>query len=385
MALAELRWPLDPALAATRDETTIARAVYATPLRTDAGGRVAPGLCTGWSASSSFRVWRFTGCRAAPAIAAELRRVARMDASPARWIFAAARAIASPAPNTVLVRLRFPWRRFPYALTTVAAAPRHVAGSFRVVHASAARLVLRAAGKTLVFRRLSGLAAVRAFRRGAVDEAPVPLGDIGRFSADVELHVRTLLAQDLVTFRSGAVAAEVRRAYWDTANRADYQALVAENRASAALGIAGVEPKPDPAAFRRAIHRIPSLPAVEVRITVPDDPVLRYGANLLYGQWREAGLGPKLVSGKSSADADLRRVLAVYPQDEALLGALGLPTPLGAADQRSAFDRIDEQLRTAATVVPVCWVVDARLVSPALRGWREDLLGDVDYASVTLR
>jgi hypothetical protein len=358
--------------------------VYATPLRTDPDGRVVPGLCTGWSASSFFRVWRFTGCRAAPAIAAELRRVAHVKASPARWIFAAARAITSPAPNTIVVHLRYPWRRFPYALTTVAAAPRGVAGPFRVVHASSQQLVLGGAGKTLVFRRLSGLAALRAFRRGAVDEAPVPLGDIGRFSSDVELHVRTLLAQDLVTFRSSAVPTDVRQAYWDTANRGDYQALVAENRASAALGIAGVEPKPDPAAFRRAIHRIPSLPAVEVRIAVPDDPVLRYGANLLYGQWREAGLGPKLVSGTSSADADFRRVLAVYPQDEALLGALGLPAPFGAIDQRSGFDRIDEQLRAAATVVPVCWVIDARLVSPALRGWREDLLGDVDYASVTL-
>jgi len=32
--------------------------------------------------------------------------------------------------------------------------------------------------------------------------------------------------------------------------------------------------------------------------------------------------------------------------------------------------------------VPVAWVVDARLVSPRLRGWREDTLGDVDYSAV---
>jgi hypothetical protein len=32
--------------------------------------------------------------------------------------------------------------------------------------------------------------------------------------------------------------------------------------------------------------------------------------------------------------------------------------------------------------VPIAWVVDARLVSPRLRGWTEDALGDVDYAAV---
>src|SRR6266511_5447099 len=86
VALTDFRWPLDPALATTRDETTLARALYATPLRTDAAGRVVPGLCSAWNATPDFRTWRFT-CRAAPAIAAALRRVARMDGSPSQLLF----------------------------------------------------------------------------------------------------------------------------------------------------------------------------------------------------------------------------------------------------------------------------------------------------------
>jgi hypothetical protein len=74
----------------------------------------------------------------------------------------------------------------------------------------------------------------------------------------------------------------------------------------------------------------------------------------------------------------------VYPQNEALLRPLGLPAALGADDQRSAFARVDAQLRASAMVIPICWVADARWVSPRLRGWREDVLGDVDYTRVKL-
>src|SRR5439155_17316008 len=166
---------------ATRDATTLARVLYSTPLRTDASGRVVSGLCTGWTAADGFRTWRFTGCDGALAMAAELRRVAGLRASPANWIFAAAERIAVPAPGTVLVRLPFSWRRFPYALTTVAAAPRGVPGPFRLVTGSTSKVVVGGAGVTIVFRRLGPLAALRSFRRGAVDEAPVPLGDVGGF------------------------------------------------------------------------------------------------------------------------------------------------------------------------------------------------------------
>ena len=46
------------------------------------------------------------------------------------------------------------------------------------------------------------------------------------------------------------------------------------------------------------------------------------------------------------------------------------------------FARIDTFVRAKATVIPVCWVADARLVSPRLTGWHEDVLGDVDYTTL---
>ena len=385
VALADLRWPVDPALASGRDEATVARMLYATPLRTDEREQVVPGLCTDWSASDGFRLWRFR-CRNAPEIAAELRRVARLQASPAHWIFAAARKIVAPTPRTLVIRLSSAWRRFPYALTVVAAAPRGVPGPFRLVYGSGTRIVLRRNGVTLVFRRLSGLAALSAFKRGEVDESPVPLGDMGNFRSQPRLlHVRPLLTLDAVEFRDNRIPTNVRRAYWQTADRADYQTLIPENHAVAALGVTGTVGRTDPAAFRRAMHSIPSLPPLVVRIAVPTDPTLRYGARILYAQWRELGLGPMLVSAAQHADADFVRVTAAYPQPEALLGALRVPTALGKDDQQAAFAGLDARLRRTATVIPICWVADARLVSPALIGWREDVLGNVDYTRVRVR
>jgi hypothetical protein len=385
VALADVRWPLDPALATGRDEETVARMLYSTPLRADDREQVVPGLCTDWSASDGFRVWRFH-CSDAPQIAAELRRVATLGASPAQWIFGAAKSVAAPTPGTLLIHLQHPWRRFPYALTVVAAAPRGVPGPFRLVRGGSTSIVLRRNGVMLVFRRLSGLAALRAFRRGEVDEAPVPLGDIGSFRSQPQLvHVRPLLALDAMRFRNTRIPASVRRAYWQTADRADYQTLVPEDHAAAALEVTAASGRANPAAFRSAIRSIPSLPRIPLRIAVPPDPTLRYGARILYAQWRELGLGPTLVAVGQPAGADFLRASAAYPQQEALLGALQLPSALGAEDQRAAFAALDTQLRTSATVIPICWVADARLVSPSLVGWREDVLGDVDYTRVRVR
>ena len=385
VGLTSFHWPLDPALASTRDETTLARSLYSTPLRADASGRVLPGLCSGWRASADFRTWRFR-CRNALQIAAELRRVAGLRASPANWIFSSAQRIAVPAPGLVVVRLDVPWRRFPYALTTVAAAPRGVPGPFRLVRGTPRRVELVRNGIRLAFLRLSDPAVLRALRRGELDEAPVPLGDVGLFRSDPSgLRVRSLLALDVVEFANDAEPPALRRAYWETANRTDYQALVAENGASAAYGVAGRSAKADPAAYRREVKAIPSLPRTAVRIAVPRDPTLQYGARLLYAQWRELGLGPRLVPPSAVVDAVFSRVIAPYPQTEALVGALGLPVPFAAADQTSAFARIDELVRQSARVVPINWVSDARWVSLRLRGWSEDVLGDVDYENVTLR
>jgi hypothetical protein len=120
-----------------------------------------------------------------------------------------------------------------------------------------------------------------------------------------------------------------------------------------------------------------------VRISVPPDPTLLYGARLLLGQWREVGLRAQLVPLRAPADARFRRVLAPYPQNEALLGALGVAPPLGKVAQRRAFAVLDAKNSAAAAIVPVCWVADARLVSPSLVGWQEDVLGNVEYTQVS--
>ena len=397
IALTDFRWPLDPALARGRDETTLARALYSTPLRTDpATGAVVPGLCTAWKASRDFRRWVFTCNKSAPSIAAALRRVVKLRDAPARWLFAQTEAISADAA-TLTIRLRSSWRRFPYALTVVGAAPRFIEGPFKLVRGTKRLVVARHEGLTLQFRRLGARAAVREFRQGKLDEAPVPLGDIVATKADVQLgsavRARTLLGLDVVGF--GPIGYRLQRAYRDTADRGDYEELISELTGSSAYGFLGEE-KADPARFRRALDAIPSLPRRSIRIYVPPLPALRAGARLLYAQWRDAGLGPQLSAGSVlPAQASLQRVLAVYPQEEAIPAELilrdqlqprdALLRALGATQQRHDLQLVDEGLWASARAVPIAWVVDARLVSPRLEGWREDVLGNVDYAAVRSR
>jgi hypothetical protein len=392
VALTDFRWPVDPALARTRDDTLLARTLYPTALRIDpATGAPSAGLCSGWAAADGFRRWTFT-CRSAPAIAAALHRVQHLRGAPLRWLFAGAR-IAAPSANRLVVQLPFAWRRFPYALTTVASAPRSVPGPFRLVSGSADQLVARNPGLTLLFHRYTPRAAERAFERGDVDEAPVATGEVAGTRArlgDV-VQTRTLLALDGVALRRLMPA--LRRVYWDTANRGDYADLVSEERGAAASSVVTTAKKIPPRAYRNALKAIATLPRVRVRIGVPDDPGLRAGARLLYGDWRDIGLGPLLVSERAPAlDGSFDRWAAPYPQAEALPAELALRDRLGsrrlllqalaAGDQKAALERFDADLRASARFVPVAWAVDARLVSPRLQGWREDALGDVDYSVV---
>ena len=397
VALTAFRWPLDPALAVGRDETTIARALYATPLRTDpATGTVVAGLCTSWRAADGFRRWIFH-CASAPSIAATIRRLQLLDAAPARWLFAGARVAASSA-TTLSIRLRFAWRRFPYALTAIGTAPRFVPGPFRLVSGSARRVVVRgAAGLTVQFVRMPAVAAVRKFRGGELDEAPVPLGDIVAARADPQLgsvvRARTLLGLDVANL--SGYSQSYRQVYWQTADRGDYEQLVPELNGSLAYGVLGGE-QADPAAFRRAVHAIGTLRHLPVWFSVPPDPALRFGARLLYAQWRDLGLGLRLVRGPGAKpNAGLRRLLAQYPQAEALPAQLVLNDELGsrrlllpalaAGEQHADLEALDRQMQTRAGAIPIAWVVDARLVSPRLTGWREDVLGNVDYAAVRSR
>jgi hypothetical protein len=350
IALADLLWPLDPVHARGRDEIAVARALFATPLRTDPDtGALRPGLCSSWTRVG--QGWRFR-CRHAGAIAAAVRR-----------------AHISPEARALGRTLLVPEADAPYRLTEVAAAPPAVPGPFRLVSARPTRLVLERPGLKLVVRKLDPEIALRLFRAGKLDEAPVPLGDLQASlrdpRLDVGVHLHRLLGVDLVAARPGGALdrlPKLRHVYDDTADRADYQALVPELEAPPAESLS---PPPKGAkiaraaalAFARARKQIGSLPRVAVRFAEPADPDLAYGENLLVAAWRDIGLGAYV--SKHRPDATFERVLAPYPRNAALRQAVG-----------------------TRKFIPIAWVVDARLVSPRLQGWREDDLGSVDYSRV---
>ncbi len=353
IALAHVLWPLDPARARTRDETVVARALFATPLRTDPRtGALRPGLCTSWLPLGGGR-WAFR-CRHALEIAAELRR-----AHLVRRAGVVGRMLLVAGPG------------LPYVLTEARAAPPAVPGPFRLLRASPTRIVAERGGLRLDFRQVDPTSAARVFRQGKLDEAPVPLGDLQAVLRDPEVRtavrIRRLLAVDLVVAEPhGALIRfpRVRKAYDDTSDRADYQALVPELEAPPAENL--VQPpaakvaRAAALAFGRAKSRVSKLPQVAVRFARPADPDLAFGAGLLVAAWRDIGLGPYFAKGKP--DARFERLLAPYPRPGALRAAA-----------------------RGETVIPVSWVVDARLVSPRLRGWREDELGAVDYSKVVLK
>jgi len=353
IAVADLLWPLEPERAHTRDEIAVARMLFSTPLRTDPeSGALRPGLCTSWRASGT--TWRLR-CAHAGAIASQLRRTKLIPA----------RRIAAPDPHTLVVELPGQDPELPYRLTQVGAAPPGVPGPFRLISASASKVVAERRGLRVAVRKVEPFAALRLFRAGRLDEAPVPLGDIRATRLDRQLapalRVRRLLAADVVVF-TPSIADELRQVYDDTADRADYQALVPEFEAPPAEDLSRLgQPSAGAAAIalREARKRIPSLPKVEVRFAVPGDPTLAYGTNLLVAGWRDLGLGAVTGGG----DASVARLAAPYPKRRALL----------------------ELARSGMPVVPIAWVADARLVSPRLLGWREDELGAVDYARVRLR
>jgi len=351
IGLAHVLWPLDPTHARGRDELTLARVLFATPLRTDPESRaLRPGLCSAWSASGA--TWRLR-CRHTGAIATQLRRARLFPARRIRALDERRLVIVLPAPRAEL----------PYLLTQVAAAPPGVPGPFRLISASPERVVAERRGLRLEVNKLEPHEALRLFRAGRLDEAPVPLGDLRAARLDPQLEeavrVRRLLAADIVVF-DDTVPPEVRHVYNATADRADYQALVPEFEAPPAESLTDRSPPKASAAvigLREARKEIPSLPHIAVRFAPPADPDLAYGLDLLVAAWRDLGLGA-VVGGKPVARFE--RLFAPYPQAAALPAAV-----------------------RGQLVVPIAWAVDARLVSPRLRGWREDALGAVDYRRVS--
>jgi hypothetical protein len=185
--------------------------------------------------------------------------------------------------------LSIPDPNAPELLTEAAAAPPGVPGPFRLISASSRRLLLERRGLKLDIRKLDPEDALRRFRAGKLDEAPVPLGDIQALlrdpRLDVCIHLHRLLGVDVVVARKGGALdrfPKVRHVYDDTADRADYQALVPELEAPPAENLS---PPPRGAkiaraaalAFSRARKQIGSLPKVAVRFAQPADPSLAYG------------------------------------------------------------------------------------------------------------
>jgi hypothetical protein len=212
---------------------------------------------------------------------------------------------------------------------------------FRMVRARPGEIVVRRGDSKIVFRQVEPHHAAVLFRRGKLDVAPVPLGDI-------RAALRDGMVQHAVRFtRLGAVdtlvflhaSAPIRRALSQTADRRDYALLVPEDPTAAA-------PSPPARLFRAARRSIAKLSLV--RISVEHDPALRYGASLLVASWRDLGLDVRIV--KENANAHFTRLASPGPAS-----------------------------------VPIARAVDARFVSPRARGWYEDARGLVNYSRVTVR
>ena len=212
--------------------------------------------------------------------------------------------------------------------------------SFHVQRARPGEIVARRGTLKIVFRQVQPHRAAVLFRRGELDEAPVPLGDIRAALADAmvksAVHMKRLRAVDAL--QSLALSESLRHVLSATADRRDYALLVPEDLHAAT-------PSPPARVSRAARRRIPELSRAPVRIAVKGDATVRYGASLLVASWRDLGLDVRLTQQGANA---------IFTRDAA----------------------------TAA--IPIAHAVDARFVSPRVRGWREDADGVVDYTRVTV-
>jgi hypothetical protein len=210
-----------------------------------------------------------------------------------------------------------------------------------VVRARAGEVVVRRGPLRIVFREVEPHRAAVLFRRGRLDEAPVPVGDIRAALDDGTVgdavHVTNLAAVD--GLRAPRLPQSLRDTLAATAARRDYAQLVPEDLDAAMSS-------PPARVFRAARDGVLGLPKTPVRIGVEGDPALAYGASLLAASWRDLDLDVHVV--RRGANATLMR-------------------------------------GSAAGAIPIARAVDARFVSPRVRGWRENANGVVEYARVKLR
>ena len=134
--------------------------LFSTPLRTGAGGRLRPGLCTSWQTLGKSLHLR---CSHVDPIAAHLRRQTAWQ-------------VTVSARHEIVVRTKANVPDLPYLLTEPWSAPPGVPGPFRLISASPRRVVVERKGLRVDVRKLAPFAALKLFRAGRLDEAPVPLG-----------------------------------------------------------------------------------------------------------------------------------------------------------------------------------------------------------------
>jgi hypothetical protein len=214
--------------------------------------------------------------------------------------------------------------------------------AFDVVRARRGEVIVRRNALRIVFREVQPHRAALLFRRGRLDEAPVPLGDIRAALDDgtVRAAVRVTDLAAVDGLRASRLPLSVRDTLAATAARRDYAQLIAED-------VDAAMPSPPARVFRAARDGVHGLPKAPVRIAIEGNPLLAYGASLLAASWRDLDLDVHVV--RRGANAILAR---------------------GSAD---------------GTTIPIARAVDARFVSPRVRGWRENAHGIVDYARVRLR
>jgi hypothetical protein len=213
--------------------------------------------------------------------------------------------------------------------------------TFDVVRARPGEIAVRRGPLRIVFREVEPHRAAVLFRRGKLDEAPVPVGDIraALHDATVRDAVRVTNLDAVDGLRASRLPRAVRDTLAATAARRDYAQLVPEDLDAAM-------PSPPARVFRSARDGVLGLPKTPVRIGVDGDPALAYGATLLAASWRDLDLDVHVV--RRGANATL--------------------------------------VRGAATgTIRIARAVDARFVSPRVRGWRENARGIVDYTGVKLR
>ena len=212
--------------------------------------------------------------------------------------------------------------------------------AFDVVRARPGEVVARRGALRIVFRKVEPHHAAVLFRRGKLDEAPVPLGAIRAALDDATVRgaVRVTNLDAVDGLRASRLPLAVRDTLAATAARRDYAQLVPEDLDAAM-------PSPPARVYRAARDGVLNLPKTPVRLGVAGDPTLAYGASLLAAAWRDLDLNVHVVH--NGANATLVR---------------------GPAE----------------ATIPIARAVDARFVSPRVRGWRENSEGIVDYARVKL-